>query len=182
MHSAGGTFVALLRGVNVGGNNKLPMADLRTSLTAIALENVRTYIQSGNVVFSSVLQASELQSQIEGVLSQQFSINTPVMVLQQETFLQIYNDNPFEIPDGIEKALQLYVLSEPATAPQLDKLAELKSPSEEFSLSEQCFYLYAPEGIGRSKLAEKAEKLLGVTTTTRNWRTATKLVALMDTE
>lgn len=172
-------YAALLRGINVGGNNKLAMAELRQALSDAGLADVQSYIQSGNVTFRAAQSEPELTARIQRVLAEQFSIDVPVMVCSQATLQEIADANPFAGRDNLEKALQLYFLGAAAVDAKLDKLQQLKGPTEEFALLDKCFYLYAPDGIGRSKLAAAAEKQLAVTTTTRNWRSVNKILEML---
>ena len=117
------SYVALLRGINVGGHNKLPMQDLRDILAALGCKDIKTYIQSGNAVFRS------------------------------DDYQSILSANPF--PDAVDnpKSLHVSFLSENPAEPDLTALDALKSSTENYALLENAFYLYAPDGIGRSKLA-----------------------------
>lgn len=172
-------YAILLRGVNVGGKNKLPMAELREALTSAGLEGVQSYIQSGNILCQSSLPECELAALCTKVLATHFSIDTPVFVIAESTLRAVRDANPFSDNENLDKALQLYFLNTVACDANTEKLDTLKAESEAFELSEACFYLYAPEGIGRSKLAADAENNLRVTTTTRNWRTVNKLLDMM---
>lgn len=174
-------YIALLRGINVGGKNKLPMADLRQVLGDTGFKQVETYIQSGNVVFKSAqLSPEKIAACIAEQLNLAFSISTPVLVLKAEDFRSIIENNPFASKPNLEKALHCFFLDKPAATAHCEKLHKLKLNSEAFKLSERCFYLWAPEGIGRSKLAASAEKTLGVTTTARNWRTVSRLMEMSE--
>lgn len=171
------SYVALLCGVNVGGKNRLPMAELRAAASTAGLQHVQTYIQSGNLIFQSPTKSNKaLQMLVGDLLQSQFSINTPVMVRRTDELRAIRDANPFKSHTDLGKALQLFVLDSPAEAANLKKIHAIKSESESIDLSDHCFYLLAPDGIGRSKLAANAEKLLGVSTTTRNWRTVNKIL------
>lgn len=173
------TSIALLRGVNVGGNNKLPMAELRAALGQAGLQNVQTYIQSGNVIFQTpVTNQGSLAGLILDTLQQHFAITTTVVILSKAQLQSIRDANPYPDAPQLDKALQLYFLHQPTTAPKLEKLQSLKAESESYQLMRDCFYLLAPDGIGRSKLAAGAERALGVATTTRNWRSVNKLLEL----
>ncbi len=172
------TYIALLRGINVGGKNVLKMAELCNTLAAAGFDNPRTYIQSGNVFFQSEQEDVHTLSDIlVQHLRKHHAIATTAVVLRSEQLSKIAQANPFPAAENLDKSLQLFFLHAPATDPSLDKLNALKAASEHFELSDSCFYLLAPEGIGRSKLAAAAEQLLGVATTTRNWRTVNQLLA-----
>lgn len=172
------TYIALLRGINVGGNNPLPMKELREILAALACENVRTYIQSGNAVFTSNAEPESLTSEIRLAIEERFGFSPKLLLLSHERLVAIAASNPF--PDAEQKPKSLHVgfLADKPTNPDLDRLRDRKTKSEEFSLNDDAFYLYAPDGVGRSKLAGQVEKCLGVDVTARNWRTVTKLLEL----
>ena len=169
------TWIALLRGINVGGNNILPMKDLRVLLENLSLSDVRTYIQSGNCVFrSDDTDPANLASRIASGIEQEFGFNPPTLVIRKDELAAAVDANPF--PDGDPKTVQLSFLFEPAENADLDTLEALKVPSEQFKLTDTVFYLHAPDGIGRSKLVEKVGKCIPVEMTGRNLRTALKLL------
>ena len=171
-------YVALLRGINVGGHNNLPMQDLRDILASFACENVQTYIQSGNAVFRSDDDKTRLSSKIEAAIDRQFGFTPKVLLLTVDDYQSVLSANPF--PDAVDdpKSLHVSFLAQAPLAPDLMTLDVLKSPTENYVLLENAFYLHAPDGIGRSKLAAKVEKCLGVQTSGRNWRTASKIAEL----
>lgn len=171
------TWIALLRGVG-GGIRPLPMRDLTVALAGIGLKNVRTYIQSGNVVFSSPKAATRLASEIERCIEKKFGFHSKTFVLSVDDLRRAAAGNPFPQADQEPKTLHLFFLAKPAKGAQLDAMNELKTKSEQFVLTNKVFYFYAPEGFGISKLAAKAGRLLGVEMTARNWRTVGKLLEL----
>ncbi|MAT44268.1 MAG: hypothetical protein CL609_18205 [Anaerolineaceae bacterium] len=173
------TFVALFRGINVGGHNKIPMAELVTVLQQLGLENVRTYIQSGNIVFNSrKTNHALLIDQIRSAVQLTFGFKPAVLIFETERFEKMIRMNPFPQAEGEPKTLHLYFLEKPAHDPDISKLENLKKRNEQYKLFEHVFYLYAPDGIGRSKLAAGVEKALGVPVTARNWRTVNKIVEM----
>jgi uncharacterized protein (DUF1697 family) len=170
--------VLLLRGINVGGRNILPMAQLRRLLADLQLEDVATYIQSGNAVFSCPQdRAGKLALQIGTRIEEEFGFAVPAQVWPLEEFAAIAEGCPFA-GDADPGRVLVHFLAEPATGADLDRLTGLQSASEAFQLTERAFYLHAPDGIGRSKLAAAAEKCLGVPATGRNLRTVDKLLAM----
>jgi len=170
-------YIALLRGINVGGKHLLPMAELVAIFESLRFENVLTYIQSGNVVFQSRSRLTENDAaEIERRVLAKKGFTPKVLLLREDELRSAVAKNPF--PTGEGKALHAYFLEHPPTKPNTEQLAALKAPSEQLLLHEKTFYLYAPEGIGRSKLAPGVEKALGVKATARNWNTVAKLVAL----
>lgn len=170
-------WIALLRGVG-GGIRPLPMRDLVAALERIGLQDVRTYIQSGNVIFSSAKAASRLAGEIERCIEKNFGFHSKTFVLSVPELQRAAAGNPFPQADDKPQALHLFFLDKPAKAAQLDAMNELKAKSEQFVLTGKVFYFYAPQGFGISKLGAKAGRLLGVDTTARNWRTVGKLLEL----
>ena len=170
------TYIALLRGINVGGKNKLPMKDLISALEKGGLQNVATYIQSGNVVFQKENTAkTQISEQIEEILKSSFGIESSVVILTKEEWSAVIRANPYPEAEEDPKSLHFYFMHAPPDAPNLNKMNELKSDSERFEIIDSVLYLHAPDGIGRSKLAAKVEHLLGCPATARNWRTVSKL-------
>lgn len=174
------TWIALFRGINVGGNNLLPMAKLRSDLETLGLKKVRSYIQSGNVVFESPSKtAKPLTAKITKMIADKHGFQPTLILLSPDQLQSAVDENPF--PDAIEepKTLHFSFLSQAPSKPDLEALEKIKSPTESFELTPRIFYLWAPEGIGRSKLAGSAEKHLGVAMTGRNYRTVSKLLSML---
>ena len=175
------TYIALFRGINVGGKNKLPMKDLAATLENVGCQDVATYIQSGNAVFrSEEADASLLSGRIEAVIKERHGFEPRVLVLGSEEMEQVVRSNPFPQAESEPRTLHLYFLVASPERPDLDGLEGNKSDGERFVLGDEVFYLHAPYGIGRSRLAANAEKLLGVPTTARNWRTVRKVMDIAD--
>ncbi|MEM7737163.1 MAG: DUF1697 domain-containing protein [Deinococcota bacterium] len=177
-------WIALFRGINVGGNHILPMKDLRGLLSELGLINVNTYIQSGNAVFQraadSTRTPNELAEQIAAAITTQHGFTPKVMVFSKTALDDATNANPFPEAAHAPKTLYVYFLDTAPNSPDWQQLEALKGASEHMKLVGNVFYLYAPDGISRSKLAAKAEKLLGVAATARNWRTVCKLADLAE--
>jgi uncharacterized protein (DUF1697 family) len=171
-------YVALFRGINVGGKHILPMQALREILTACDCEDVQIYIQSGNAIFSSAVAASGLSKSITHAIEDRFGFAPQVLLLTVDRFVAIVAANPFTDAESNPKCLHVWFLAGKPGAPNLDALDGLKVESERFSLQDDAFYLYAPDGIARSRLAAKVDRHLGVTTTARNWRTVSKIIEL----
>jgi len=173
------TYVALFRGLNVGGNNILPMKELVALLENIGLQSVRTYIQSGNAVFQSEEKnASLLSNTIRTAIKKSHGFEPQVLLLEFEEMERAVGSNPFPEAESEPKTLHVYFLASMPKHPDFDALEGAKSDGERFALKDGVFYLHAPDGIGRSKLAANAERLLGVSMTGRNWRTVCKVVAI----
>jgi len=170
------TYIVFFRGINVGGKNALPMKELVALLENSGVQKVRTYIQSGNAVFQSAAKdLSQLSKQLAAAVKKRHGFDPYVLILELEAIKKAMAENPFPDAEADPGSLHLGFLASTPKNPDLGKLAALKKQSERFHLSEKVFYLYAPEGVGRSKLATSAEKLLGVTMTDRNWRTVGKV-------
>ena len=175
------TWIALFRGINVGGNNLLPMKELSTMLESIGCSNIRTYIQSGNVVFDKDgIESPQLSRLIGETVLNSKGFEPKVLLLSAKELEGVVESNPFPDAETDPKTLHVFFLSKQAKSAQLSAMREIKAESENFSLAARAFYLHAPDGVGRSRLAAKAEKLLGVDTTARNWRTVSKLLELTD--
>lgn len=170
------TYVALFRGINVGGKNPLPMKELAAVLEDLGAQGVQTYIQSGNAVFGrEAADASGLASRISAEIQRRRGFAPHVLLLERADLAQAVQANPFPEAEADPVALHVGFLAARPERPDLGKLEDLKKDSERFQLVDKVFYLHAPEGIGRSKLAASSEKLLGVPMTDRNWRTVGKL-------
>lgn len=172
------TYVALLRGINVGGHHKLPMQELRDLLGELGCENVKTYIQSGNAVFNSKAGRASLGQKIAATIKRDFGYAPGVQLYALADYKAILESNPFSEAVKDPKTLHISFLAETAQAADLKTLDSLRSNGEEFRLTDAAFFLHAPAGIGRSRLAARVEKCLGVAGTSRNWRSAVKIAEL----
>jgi uncharacterized protein (DUF1697 family) len=172
------TYIALFRGINIGGHHLLPMGELVTLLEKIGLQNIKTYIQSGNVVFQTAKgHRSRLSRVISQKVQENFGFAPKVLLLNEKQLLDAIKHNPFDTLNG--KALHFFFMDSVPQAPDQERLAAIKTSTEEFKLDGSVFYLFTPEGVGRSKLAASVEKCLGIPTTARNWNTITKLLAMV---
>jgi uncharacterized protein (DUF1697 family) len=176
------TYIALLRGINVGGKNSLPMKDLKSILEVLGASNVKTYIQSGNVVFQSALKDISGFSKRLGIeIRERHGFEPQILVIERSEVETAMTKNPFPEAESEPSSLHLGFLAFAPKNPDLKKLESLKKDSEQFCLIGNIFYLHAPEGVGRSKLAASSEKLLGVPMTDRNWNTVCKLKEMATT-
>jgi len=168
-------YIALLRGINVGGSHILPMKELETLLVKLGCGSVKTYIQSGNVVFTHTEKSTgTLQKNIADAILAHAGFKPDIMVLTRRDLEKAVEKCPFEAATG--KMLHCFFLERQPKNPDGEKMNALRSVTEQFHTGEKVFYLYAPDGIGRSKLAAQAEKCLGVAATARNWNTVQKLL------
>jgi uncharacterized protein (DUF1697 family) len=172
-------YIALFRGINIGGHHLLPMNGLVGILKSIGCERIRTYIQSGNVVFCSKKKATKkIAEAISTKILEKYGFKPNVLLLGVSGLKDAIENNPYKDADG--KALHFLFLESTPKKPDLEGLRTIKSKSEEFRLSKKVFYLYAPDGVGRSKLVAKVEKSLGVPVTGRNWNTVCNLLAIVN--
>lgn len=166
-------YVAFLRGVNVGGNCKIPMADLRLLCFGITSDpNLRSYIGSGNLVFEAT---EPLADQIAVGIKDRFGFDVPVLVLAEAKMRQVLADCPFAGAAG--NTVHGYLCLETPTVDLL-KIDSLKTPTEQVSVIGRTIWLFAPDGVGRSKLAAKMEACIGPATA-RNLNTLTKMVEML---
>ena len=176
-----GTRIALFRGINVGGKNALNMNHLVSHLQGLGLKNVRTYIQSGNAVFSCPDKVvPKLPDKIAATISENHGFSPRVLVLSLEKLQNAISHNPFREAENEPKTLHLYFLSEIPKDPNTRALENARVDRKRFVIKDDIFYLYAPDGIGRSRLATNAEKFLGVSATARNWRTVCKILHIAE--
>ncbi|MCO4780792.1 MAG: DUF1697 domain-containing protein [Candidatus Cloacimonetes bacterium] len=168
--------IALFRGINVGGYNIIKMTELKSILESIGLENVRSYIQSGNVVFDSDL--SNLEPVIQNKIKEAFNIECKVLLLDYLELKKLVDKSPYKNMDA--KSQHFFFLKDSPNDIDLSKFESIKAIDEEFTVTDRVFYLLAPSGIGRSKLAAKVEKILGVVTTARNRNTINKILTMCE--
>lgn len=160
----------------MGGNNSLPMKELVVLLEDMGAKKVRTYIQSGNAVFHSAEKnTTQLSKQLAAEIRMRHGFEPHVLLIGLEAINTAIAKNPFPEAEADPGSLHLGFLASTPKNPDLEKLNSLKKASERFHLSDKVFYLHAPEGVGRSRLAASAEKLLGVPMTDRNWKTVCKI-------
>jgi len=173
------TWIALFRGINVGGKNSLPMKSLSATLDAEGFSQIRTYIQSGNVVFDSKTGTSNsLATRIAGAVAQAHSFAPKVIVLAASELKRAAAANPFPKGEGEPNRLHLFFLAEKPKSADLAALNRLRAGRETFEIKGKVFYMHAPDGMGNSKLGAAAERHLGVDATARNWRTVSALLAM----
>jgi len=170
------TFIALLRGINVSGQKKIKMADLRKLLEQLGLQEVQTYIQSGNIVFRSALSAAALRQKITEAIADQYGFDVPVQVISADQWLEWADQNPY-LPEQEEdlKLLHLTVLeSDPGPLGPFSF-----ETTDQFQQHSRLIYLYCPNGYGRSKLTNNFwERKAKCAATTRNWKTVRKLAEM----
>jgi uncharacterized protein (DUF1697 family) len=173
-------YVALLRAVNVGGTGKLPMADLKAICAEAGFAEVRTYIASGNVVFvaDDPVDPRALAASITEAIRNVHGFAPRAMLLEASAVRAVVAHNPFPEAAPEPKTLHVLFLEAAPATPDLAGLEAVRGPRERFALDGAVLYLHVPEGLGRSELALRAERLLGVAATARNWNTVLALAGL----
>jgi uncharacterized protein (DUF1697 family) len=171
-------YVILLRGVNVGGKNKLPMADLRTALTKQGLQNVSSYIASGNVFADSPLDSVTLAGVVRSVISDTFALDIPVLVRTYTELVSVAERNPFDHIADFSKLAITFLDSEPSPF-EITALLTANPEPEQFVVDGTTMYAYYPNGLGQTKLTSALiDRKLKTTSTTRNLNTLLKLIEL----
>jgi uncharacterized protein (DUF1697 family) len=171
--------VLLLRGINLAGKRRVPMAELRGMLSEAGYADVATYVQSGNIVLSSPTALSELETAVSALITEGFGLEVPVVGRTAEELAAIVARDP--IPGAAEdpKRYQVTFLAQPPPAAALERLGGLAISTERMAVDGRELYTWHPDGIARSKLAVNlTAKALGVSATARNWTTVTTLAEM----
>jgi uncharacterized protein (DUF1697 family) len=172
------TFISMLRGINVSGRNRIPMAELKHLYESLNLTNVVTYVQSGNVVFDCAeADAVQTASSIETAITRSFGFSVPVLIRDKSCFQRLIDHNPFATQRHADLTkLHVTFLSASPSKLSVTNLVVPSGISDEFILDDKELYLFCPNGYGESKLSNSFfERKLGVTATTRNWNTVNAL-------
>jgi len=186
------SHVALLRGINVGGRNKVPMAELREVVTLLGHTGVTTYIQSGNVLFTTPeTDTAKLAADLEAAITGAFGLWSSVVVLSRDELARILDRNPYpEVPNP--KLVHVVFLGGELPADLLDRIkaaegvAAAKGSRDIVTAIGPALYLHTPDGYGISELAQVLFRIIGtagrngIAATARNWATATKLLSLCE--
>ena len=172
--------VALLRGINVGGKNKLTMRELVGIFEALDCQDVHTYIQSGNVVFrAGAALAKHLPKTVAGSIAEQLGLEVPVVIRSGSEIAKVLENNPFLERGEDPQFLHVGFLAKAPTKAQVASLDPNRSPPDEFSCHGRELYFFCPQGVARSKYSNAyLDKQLATVTTVRNWRTTVKLAAM----
>lgn len=174
------TYIALLKGINVGGHKKVPMADLRELLTKSGFENVQTYIQSGNVILqSSKSDISVIENNIQESIMDHFGFEISVLVKTRSDLKRIFNDSPFSEE---KKKASYFMLLRNTPEDDLVKVASEKVyEGEEYKILKDCIYFFCEKGFGQAKFnANFFERKLKIFVTARNYNTMVKLLSLSE--
>lgn len=172
-------WVALFKGINVGGNNKLPMAELRALATELGLGDATTYIQSGNLIFGSDDKADVIEEKLASAVERRFGFRPSIIIRSAASLKAALAANPFAARVSEGKQLHMFFLDEPADRYDEAALRALATETEDFALIGNVFYLFAPDGIGRSKLVEKMGPYFPKRITARNLNSVQAISDLM---
>lgn len=174
--------ISMLRGVNVGGHNKIKMDALRALYESLKFTGCQTHIQSGNVIFKTKERnLAKLASQIQTAIERSFGFRPDVILRTSDELRDVIARNPFAKRRGIEPGKLVVTFLAGAPAPEArDNLLKLKPDPEELRIDGRELYIYFPDGMGRSKLWPLIEKTLKVSGTGRNWNSVTKMLAIAD--
>ena len=178
--NATGVTIALLRGINVGGKNRLPMKELAALFVDAGCDDVRTYIQSGNVVFrTGSTEGEDISTVISASILSRLGYQIPVITRTAREFQEIVQANPFVEAGAEADKLHVMFLAELPDSANVEALDPDRSPGDEFAVMGREIYLHCPNGVARSKLTNSYfDSRLSTTSTTRNWRTTLKLLEL----
>jgi len=176
------TYIALLRGINVSGQKKILMADLKALFESHGFKNVKTYIQSGNIIFDTFkdVEKIELAKAIENGIENEYNFKVPVIVKNANELQMVINNNPLltEVELDAKKVAVAFLDQTPAPE-NLQQLKAIDFSPDRFIVDGKYIYLNCPEGFGRTKITNSfLERKLNVIATSRNWRTITKLVEM----
>ncbi|MFJ6510095.1 DUF1697 domain-containing protein [Streptomyces sp. NPDC091406] len=175
-------YAALLRGINVGGSKRVPMPELRTVLAELGHTAIATHLQSGNAVFRSDSDDEDaLAAGLEHALHQRFGFAVDCLVRDAGYLAAVAEACPFPAASLEGKQLHVIYFDRPVDTSRFADLEAEAFLPEEFRLGDRCLYLYAPDGLGRSKLAValgRPRHVKGLTATARNWNTVAKLVEM----
>jgi uncharacterized protein (DUF1697 family) len=174
-------LIVLLRGINLGGRNRISMPELREALGDAGFDDVRTYLQSGNVVLTTTAPATKVARECEQVIADRFGLEIDVVARTRNELAKVVERNPLKRVAKDPKRYQVSFLAAKPGPKLVRKLADAAVPPEKLVTIGRELYAWHPDGVARSKLwAQLAGKGLGVTATARNWTTVTKLLELAD--
>jgi uncharacterized protein (DUF1697 family) len=176
-------LIVLLRGINLGAHNRIAMPELREALESAGYDDVRTYVQSGNVVLTSRDSAKKVSGDVEQLIADRFGLEIDVVVRTRSELAKVVERNPLRRQAKNPKRYQVSFLESKPAPKLVRELEEVAVDREEVVGIGREIYAWHPEGVARSKLwARLAGKGLGVTATARNWTTVTKLLELADAD
>jgi uncharacterized protein (DUF1697 family) len=171
--------VAMLRGINLGPNRRIPMADLRQLLTDAGFENVKTYVQSGNIALSATVKPAQLEGELAGLIEERFGFAVPVVVRSRRQLQAVINHDPIPGAADEPKLYQVTFLTAKPGAAAVARLREQARESERLEVAGREIYTFHPDGVAGSKLSVAiVSKDLGAGATSRNWTTVNRLLEM----
>ena len=176
--SGGTVYIILFRGV--GGATQLPTARLREKLADAGFENAGTYINSGNAYLRTRMPRAEMLKTIAGICEREFGFTKSILALSLPEWRKLIRDNPFPEGEKDGKTLHAFALEKIPAAENVARLEALATGRERLKVVGKVLYLHLPDGFGTSKLASRADKVVGVTASARNWNTVLKLWELAE--
>jgi uncharacterized protein (DUF1697 family) len=169
----------MLRGINIGGRRRVPMAELRTLLADAGYEDVRTYVQSGNIVLGSAAKPAAVQRRLQTLISERFGFDVPVIVRSRAQLAAVVKADPLGDVVDNPKLYQVSFLDGEPAADAIARVQERADVDERMIARGREIYAWHPAGVARSKLWNAlAGQGLGVTATARNWTTVTTLLEM----
>ena len=186
------THVALLRGINLGGRNKVPMAELRSVVTSLGHTGVSTYIQSGNVLFTTAEDdPAKLAADLEAAITEAFGVRSGVVVLSREDLARVLDTNPHPEEPNPKLVHVVFLTAEPppdvlGRIEAAQSAAAAKGSADTATVIGPALFLHTPDGYGKSELAQVVLRVLGtpakngIVATARNWSTSAKLLSLCE--
>ncbi|PFS59481.1 DUF1697 domain-containing protein [Bacillus cereus] len=173
-------YIALLRGINVGGHKVIKMAYLKQMFESIGLKQVKTYIQSGNIVFESEKDIGFLNKRIQSEIKNVFDFDVPVMLRTRDEFINTIKRCPYEVDSLLEgESIHVAFLANELSEKEIDQLLMQKNETEDCFIHEKVVYLFFKNSIRNSKLMNQFQKLQ-TPATIRNWRTVNKLKVIVE--
>jgi uncharacterized protein (DUF1697 family) len=177
------TYISILRGINVSGQKLIKMSDLQELFSALGYKNIKTYIQSGNVIFQSTKKnTAALATEISKAITANYQFTVPVLVKSKQEIEETIKHNPFVKRTNIDLSkLHVTFLSATPDAALVSKIADINYDDDEFIVDENIVYLHCPKTYGNTKLSNNYfENKLKVTATTRNWKTVNELFSIAE--
>lgn len=175
-------YALLLRGINVGSSNRLPMAGLRDALEDAGFDDPRTYLQSGNVVVESSADAAAVEATVARTISDAFGLDVAVLAIAAPELARVVAENPYPVQAAADPTRVHAMFTTPMPGPEAFEVVEAEAyHPEEYVPGPRVIYLHLPHGIGRAKLPAALEKVVAASTvTTRNWRTVDAVRAMIE--
>ena len=170
------TYIVFLRGINVGGQKKIRMSELSSSLSNAGFHSVQTYIQSGNLIVKSKASKNKVSAKIHQVILDSFGYDVPVLTLKFSTLQKILKENPYPATEEDHKGIYFVLLYERPNSALSEALQSEVFPNEEFTITPTCIYLNCHAGYGRAKCNNNFfERRLKIQATARNWKTMNRM-------